>query len=547
MQYCLNPSCVHPDNPDSNKYCQGCNSELALSSQSYNFRQRYRVVKILEEKTYQAEDLHSMGKPCIIQKGIFPGIARQQIQKLFLAEAEKIYNLNHPQIPQIYDYFVSDNAIYLVQELITGETLLQELKQEGVFEEKKILEILAELLPVLQYIHNNGVIHGGIKKENILRSLATEKLNLIKFSIGKQTISTRETDISSLGATCVSLLSEGDGRERISDRLNKILEKMLIPHNYLSAEAVIQDLNHQGIYQQLNTAIISRQRFVRFSCYASISLVSTFIVRNVTKPKLKTFTYEVVTVNYGGEEINRKTKEAEYFTAKLGQETTIDLVLIPGGRFLMGSSTAAPERDMDETPQHWVKIEPFYLGKYPVTQAQWEAVMGSNPSYFRGSSLPVESISWLEAVKFCKKMSEMINRTCRLPSEAEWEYACRARTITSFHFGETLTVQLANYRGISSHVSPLSQTTEVGSFLPNGFGLYDMHGNVREWCADAWYDSYLGAPETGNVRKGDNNNKYRVIRGCSWFDQLKSCRSANRGSTDVENVSDMLGVRVVVI
>jgi len=322
---------------------------------------------------------------------------------------------------------------------------------------------------------------------------------------------------------------------------------MLVPHNYLSAEEVLKELNYQGIFPQLNAAVMTRQRFVKLMGLGGIGIASTFIVGNLNKPKLETFTYEVVTVNYGGQEIKRITKEAEYFTVNLGKEITLDLVLIPGGRFLMGSSTADQERDIDETPQHWVKIKPFFLGKYPVTQAQYSAVMGNNPSYFRGHSLPVESVSWLEAVEFCEKLSEIINKTCRLPSESEWEYACRARTISNFHFGETLTIKLANYRINATHVSPLSQTTEVGIFLPNGFGLYDMHGNVREWCSDVWYDSYLDAPKNGKPRESGENNDIKVIRSGSWFDQIKNCRSANRGSIKKTNVSDMLGFRVVVV
>lgn len=177
----------------------------------------------------------------------------------------------------------------------------------------------------------------------------------------------------------------------------------------------------------------------------------------------------------------------------------------------MGSADG--EGSDNERPQHWVTVEPFWMGKYPVTQAQWRAIatlpkvdreLTANPSYFEGDSRPVERVSWRDAVEFCKRLSQRTGQNYRLPSEAEWEYACRAGTTTPFHFGETLTSALANYDADSTCGSELAserrqQTTSVDNFPANTFGLYDMHGNVDEWCADHWHDSYTGAPTDGST------------------------------------------------
>ncbi len=156
------------------------------------------------------------------------------------------------------------------------------------------------------------------------------------------------------------------------------------------------------------------------------------------------------------------------------------MVSIPGGSFKMGSPA-------NETPQHDVTVPAFFMGKFEVTQEQYQQVMGKNPSHCEGYKRPIEMVSCNDAVEFCKKLSQKTGRTYRLPSEAEWEYACRAGTTTPFHFGETITDELANYHASKTHASEpkgeyRKQTTPVGEFPPNAFGLYDMHGNVWEWC-----------------------------------------------------------------
>ena len=229
------------------------------------------------------------------------------------------------------------------------------------------------------------------------------------------------------------------------------------------------------------------------------------------------------------------------------------LVYIPAGEFMMGSPPGEAERVSCEDPQHRVRIgNPFWMGATEVTQAQWQAVMGNNPSYFKGEKLPVENVSWDDATAFCKKLSEKEKKHYRLPTEAQWEYACRAGTATPFNTGETISTDQANYDGHNIYGSgrigiARQKTTEVGSFPANGFGLHDMHGNVWEWCSD-WYDDkyYSKSPDADpeNMVSGE----YRVLRGGSWDVEPGRCRSAHRhGFTPDYRFFNCFGFRVVVL
>ncbi len=244
------------------------------------------------------------------------------------------------------------------------------------------------------------------------------------------------------------------------------------------------------------------------------------------------FGFKTVRMDERGQITERETRSAEQFIEDLGNGVVLEMVYIPGGEFWMGAADGEESASSDERPRHRVQVPEFCLGKYAVTQAQYEAVRGGNPSRFKGEKRPVKSVSWNDAQEFCKKLSEQTGRAYRLPSEAEWEYACRAGTTTPFYFGETITSGHVNYDGTCTYGKGSrgqfrEQTTEVGSFLPNGFGLYDMHGNVWEWCADRWHGSYNGAPTDGSAWMTGDQELY-VLRGGSWFGGPGYCRSARR-------------------
>jgi len=272
--------------------------------------------------------------------------------------------------------------------------------------------------------------------------------------------------------------------------------------------------------------------------------------------------------------INRTQKTAQYYVEDLGNGITLDMVVIPDGRFMMGSPENELEPSNSESPQHLVNIQQFCMGKYPVTQEQWRAVaalpqvnieLDPDPSRFKGDNRPVEQVSWYDAVEFCDRLFFHTKRQYRLPSEAEWEYACRAGTTTPFHFGETITTDVANYRGTDSEEYKWSgsygrgpkgiyreETTPVGSFeVANAFGLYDMHGNVWQWCLDDWHDNYEGAPADGSAWLDDNDNLSQkrgrsVLRGGSWINNPEICRSAFRSYPCTRDTHyDFIGFRVV--
>jgi formylglycine-generating enzyme required for sulfatase activity len=247
--------------------------------------------------------------------------------------------------------------------------------------------------------------------------------------------------------------------------------------------------------------------------------------------------------------IDNIPRNAQYFTENLSG-VPLDMIFIKGDTFTMGSPDSELDSSNNESPQHLVTIPDFYMGKYAVTQAQWRAIMGKNFSNFPGDNRPVEQVSWYETIDFCEKLSYLTGKKYRLPSEAEWEYACRAGTRTPFHFGETITPNLVNYYGVyprkSQHQSPKG-TTEVGSFPPNAFGLYDMHGNVSEWCQDIYHDNYHGAPTDGTSwgknQEIDENTRV-VMRGGSWDNLGSHCRSASRFSSFPGFLYYLIGFRL---
>jgi formylglycine-generating enzyme required for sulfatase activity len=351
---------------------------------------------------------------------------------------------------------------------------------------------------------------------------------------------------------------------------------------------------------------------------------SIFDVATIEILETRTFEFIVATIECQSQRIGfelkkwvikKEKRQAEGIVQKLAEGVELELMEIPGGTFTMGTKDEEIERLVkkfgwegfrSERPQHRVTVSSFYMGRYPITQAQWRAVasrtdlkverdLNPDPSYFkdppkppleseasdsppfegaRGGSptrwdRPVERVNWYDAVEFCARLSKLTGKEYRLPSEAEWEYACRAGTTTPFHFGETITGELANYDASRTYADEpkgeyREETTPVGQFPPNAFGLYDMHGNVWEWCLDPWHKNYQGEPpRDGSVWDEDNNdNRYqsllvsakelltdrpsRVLRGGSWYDFPRLCRSAYRYSFDGRRgLNDNYGFRVV--
>ncbi len=259
--------------------------------------------------------------------------------------------------------------------------------------------------------------------------------------------------------------------------------------------------------------------------------------------------------------MERRSLQVEGYREDLGGGVALTMVKIPAGSFLMGSPEDEPERADAEGPQHEVTLGSFLMAQTPITQAQWRAVAGwqkvgrdlkPDPSKFKGANRPVEQVSWFDALEFCCRLSQRTGQRYGLPSEAQWEYACRAGSTTPFHCGATLTPELANYDctyvyGNGPKGSYRKQTIDVASFPANAWGLHDMHGNVLEWCEDHWHESYNFAP-------GDDQpwlipaaaaDEPRLLRGGSWYVIPRSCRSAFRGHYQPGLAYSNVGFRVV--
>lgn len=618
MLCCLNPDCEKPLNPDTHKHCQQCGLRLVplLSD-------RFKILKPLDRggfgKIYLAEDTHNHHQHCVVKQLAYQSQgtwAIQRAEELFTQEAQQLQQLGqNSQIPTLYAYFTEGANLYLAQEFVQGHTLLKELQQTGIFGEAKIRELLLNILPVLRDIHVQGVIHRDLKPENIMRRDADGKLVLIDFGVSRRFTESMLTktgttlgsqgyaaleqmqegksipasDLFSLGVSCFQLMTNkvpytfflqygyswiGHWQQHVqvplSSQLRTILNKLLqndLRQRYGSAAAVLADLQAQHIIQMpsetpktLSQLSVAPTRLVTSQPHNRPVPIPPQTVLSTEHPLLKAFQFEVVTINDRGEISKRRHHEAEYFQENLGNGIKLDMIAIPGGRFMMGSPSQELHRDASEGPYHAVEIAPFFLGKFVVTQLQWRAVaalpkvsqdLHYDPSKFKGGSYPVEQVSWRDAIEFCARLTQKTGREYRLPSEAEWEYACRAGTVTPFSYGPTLTSQQGNYQGQFTYGNGpkgvyRESTTPVGHFSPNSFGIYDMHGNVYEWCLDCWHRNYEGAPVDGSPWMTTRESDPRVLRGGSWYNKPRYCRAANRNRYTPNNRVNDIGFRVAV-
>jgi len=581
MSYCFNAECQRPENPPETNFCLNCGGKLLLNN-------LFRALKPLGQggfgRTFRAVNQGRFNELCVIKQLSPPSDVQKQTAamkeyvRLFNQEAQRLYELGkHPQIPELISFFEQDKQLYLVQQFIDGQNLVEELRQ-GTKTEAQVREILTELLSILQFIHENGVIHRDIKPDNIMRR-RDGKLILIDFGVAKEFVpdatvksgtslgtpgyapmeqmrgrAVSASDIYSLGVTCICLLTgilanealdklfdamEGEwiwrkrlpSAVKVSQQFGQLLDKMLAEYlkdRYKSAAEVLAELSPQR--SAVPPTVIYQPVRVNIPAPDSTPLLS----------KAPWFINQPVGVNI-------PAPPAKSFGESLGNGINLEMVSIPGGTFLMGSPENEEGRSSDESPQHRVTVKPFFMGKFTITQAQWQAVaalpkvktdLNANPSCFKGANRPVEQVSWYDAEEFCARLSRKTGKTYRLPSEAEWEYGCRGGTTTPFHFGETITPQIANYG--NNHQG----TTPVGNFPANAFGLHDMHGNIWEWCADNWHENYQSAPSDGSIWL--SSDKKRVLRGGSWNCDPWYCRSARRLWCDPgSRYNDLGGFRAV--
>jgi formylglycine-generating enzyme required for sulfatase activity len=474
---------------------------------------------------------------------------------------------------------------------------------------RELLKSLLPVLDFL-HNQSKPLIHRDIKPANIIRRRSDQTLILVDFGAAKQatqtmlaktgtTIGSPEfaapeqtrgkpafaSDIYSLGVSCIHLLtaispfdlfdtSQDDWVWRdylvnnpVDQLLGKVLDQSIVNavgRRYQSAAEMLAALNNQVkptipiVQSELAVASPLAPQAAEINP-EKLSFETVFLTKNsrrvvetkkVQKPNWwgvgskEIEESQIKTVNDW--QVTKKSGQADRLIENLGGGLKLEMVKIPSGEFLMGTMESETTSRENERPQHLVRVPSFYMGKYPVTQEQYLVIIGSNPAQFTGENLPVENVSWNEAQDFCKILTTITQRKYRLPSEAEWEYACRAGTNTPYCFGDTITTKLANYNGTQSGAGMKgdyqNRTSAVGSFPPNGFGLYDMHGNVWEWCEDTWHDNYNGAPQDGSAWIGSYS---QVLRGGSWFANSSACRSAYRGRENAADFDAYIGFRVV--
>ena len=491
-------------------------------------------------------------------------------QRLFDTEAEVLYNLGNQcqQIPTLFAHFEENGEFYLVQEFIDGQDLTTEIIAGKQLSESYVITLLKSILEVLAVAHEhqpNAIIHRHINPANLMRRRQDDKIILIDFGAVKeinQLIVKANGDVTTtvaIGTPGYRPSEQVRGKPKLCSDVYAVgmigIQALTGIHpDDLLDDPSTGEVSWRHLVQRVDPKLADvldrmvRDNFSNRYQNAGEALQALLFLSQppgtpaptpTPAPTLQRFDFEVVTVDVRGNISSRQHRQAQFISEDLGSGAILDMVAIPGGSFVMGSPTSEAERMENEGPPRTVNISPFFMGKYPVTQEQYQAVMGNNPSHFKGSleskQLPVDEVTWDKAVEFCHKLSQKTGKTYRLPSEAEWEYACRAGTTTPFYFGETITPNLVNYNGNYPYgAAPKGverkETTDVGRFLPNAFGLYDMHGNVWEWCSDKWHDNYNGAPTDGSSWE-TGTDKYRVLRGGSCSDNAVYCRSALRVSS----------------
>ena len=524
--------------------------------------------------TFLAQDIQKPSKPFCVVKQLIPTQINPDTIKRFEKEAETLDKLGkNSGIPELLAHFTENNNFYLVQEYIEGHDLTEEIIHGKPKTEAEVLQLIIDILTPLAIVHNAKIIHRDLKPANIRRR-NDGKIFLIDFGIVKSFTNQISSTKQGIGTMGYMPMEQILGSPNYSSdiyavgiiALQAISGKSIDDgHFEISGNGQIQWQSHVNVSERF-TQILSKMLDANFdNRYQNAQLALDDIIGHGDTFH-KIFTFETKKIQILNNKINyiSQTLKAEYISFDLGNNVSLEMVYIPGGTFTMGTDDQEIARLCEkfnnmlftkdwfkcESPQHQVTLKPFYIAKYPITQAQWKQVafyptvnidLDPDPSRFKGDKRPVESITWYQAKEFCDRLNQHFNLIknqqnnyqFNLTSEAQWEYACRAGTKTPFYFGETITSDLANYNcnylySSESKGKYKGETTEVGTFPPNAFGVYDLHGNVWEWCEDDWHENYNNAPVDGSARVIKPYNNKAILRGGGWYNLPLNCRSAYR-------------------
>ncbi len=512
----------------------------------------------------------------------------------------------HPNIVRVQNFFDEGKTPCMVMDYVPGETLDDRVKHQGAIPEEIVLPWIVTIAQALDRVHELGLVHRDANPANIIINLENEPI-LIDFGIALNIQPRATTTIAAFYGHPTfapleqQLLLDSDNPNTLFHRDPRIDIYCLAATLYYAitgqdpkgACAREMSISRKGkdslippktivptISDRINHAILSamemdpNDRPPTMKAWIKFLTTDDEILSKIAPPTiellpLKQWNFQTIVVNQYAKIIEKPDRTVQYFEEEIAEDLSIKMIIVPGGSFMMGSPEGELDSHRNEKPQRLVTVPSFAIGQFVVTQAQWKTIasfpkvkqkLNSSPSYHSGDDLPVERIGWLEAVEFCSRLTRLTRKLYRLPSEAEWEYACRAGTTTALNIGPTITTDFANYRGtddvrddqtISGSYGEgpkgnyRGRTTPAQTFSANNFGLFDTHGNVWEWCADDWHKNYDGAPIDGSVWDASNDSGSKVTRGGSYGFTPRLCRSAIRDSNSSNYRYGDLGFRLL--
>ncbi|MDJ0592001.1 MAG: SUMF1/EgtB/PvdO family nonheme iron enzyme [Pleurocapsa sp. MO_226.B13] len=456
----------------------------------------------------------------------------QQLQIKFINEAIALASCRHPHIVSVYPKVFQEGELWcMVMDYIEGEDLACYLEDRGKFSEADAIELITKVGKALSYVHQQGFLHRDIKPANILLRKADLSPILIDFGLAREYTSGTIRSMTNARTECFAPIEQyqrngnfgawTDVYALAATLYVLVTDRLPIPSQFrVYAELPSPKQHNSNLSDRVNRAILKGMELEPQNRPQSVEEWLDLLKleqRNYTAPnfsvKLQVFEFDTVQIDRSGEIIDREHHSVKYYAEDLSDDINLEMIEIPGGESILNLPDRGRNRANNTTYQNLVRIPSFYLAKFPITQRQWQQVailpqierkLQLKPSQFSGADLPVENVSWYDAREFCQRLSQATGKQYRLPSEIQWEYACRAGTITPFSCGQTITSEIANYNGRYTYADePKGEyrkiTTPVNKFPPNAFGLHDMHGNVWEWCEDDWQDNYQNSPRDGSI------------------------------------------------
>ncbi|NBO63391.1 MAG: hypothetical protein EBU88_00810 [Acidobacteria bacterium] len=505
-------------------------------------------------EVWKAQKYEMIAPPCAIK---FPTGRSSNVESVMREAKVWMRASGHPNVVTMIEAGVYDGQLIIVSEYVQTGSLQDWLERHGgrAPSTEVAVEMMIGILSGLEHLHQQEIIHRDLKPANILLQIETPRLadfglaRVLNSMTSSMTVAgslpymapetfrkirTEQTDLWAAGVIFYEMLTgklpfNGDD---LASTMGMVINQAVPPlQDHLQARfgAIIERALEKDMSQRYRTAGQMRD---------ALRAVSQRVEKTVSPGQSSRGLSSLISNLLTTRPQSIPGPDPNGVNEDIGNGVVIEMIRVPGGRFKMGSERRQDSIFNDEGPLHEVRVREFLIGRYPVTQAEWKAVMATNPSYFKGDRLPVENVSWEEAREFCRRLNQKVGLSgtsgYRLPSEAEWEYAARAGTTTDYCFGESINTDLANYDGSQSSDRRKGRyrgkTVEVGSLgSPNAWGLFDMHGNVSEWCEDDFHSSYDSAPADGRPWVDMIRASFRINRGGGWYDPAVNCRSSSRG------------------